>query len=235
VRLRSPPIKHVASWHRTDLARCSSWFRYRSLNGHKSYIEFDSQILEGSAIVDDPKGGWVGDVLKFWFEQTEPAQWFEKDPMFDASIRERFLGWHEILVSRGNKGLLADAQTALAAVIVLDQMSRNMFRDTPRAFATDPQALRVAEAAIARGFDARLTKDQRMFLYLPFEHSEDRQSQARSVALMASLGDPELQKWAEAHRAIVDRFGRFPHRNGVLGRISTPEETEFLKQPDSYF
>jgi uncharacterized protein (DUF924 family) len=118
---------------------------------------------------------------------------------------------------------------------VLDQMSRNMFRDTPRAFATDPQALWISQAAIVRGFDADLTKDQRMFLYLPFEHSEDRQTQARSAALMASLGDPELQKWAEAHRAIVDRFGRFPHRNSVLGRISTPEETEFLKQPGSSF
>ena len=183
--------------------------------------------MEGPAIVYDPKDGWVGDVLEFWFEQTDPDQWFEKDPTFDANIRERFLGLHEILASRGNNGLLADAQTALAAVIVLDQMSRNMFRDTPRAFATDPQALQVAEAAIARGFDAGLTKDER--------HSEDRQSQARSVALTASLGDPELQKWAGAHRAIIDRFGRFPHRNGVLGRISTPEETEFLKQPGSYF
>ena len=110
-----------------------------------------------------------------------------------------------------------------------------MFRDTPRAFAADPQALWVAEAAIVRGFDAGLTKDQRMFLYLPFEHAEDRQRQARSVALMASLGDPELQKWAEAHKAIVDRFGRFPHRNSILGRISTLEEAEFLAQPDSSF
>jgi uncharacterized protein (DUF924 family) len=191
--------------------------------------------LEGPAIADDPKDGWVAEILKFWFEQTEPNQWFEKDPTFDASIRQRFLGLHEILVPRGNNGLLADAQTALAAVIVLDQMSRNMFRDTPRAFAADPQALRVAQAAIVRGFDAGLTKNQRLFLYMPFEHAEDRHAQARSVALMASLGDPELQEWAEAHRKIVDRFGRFPHRNGILGRISTPEETEFLKQPDSYF
>ena len=98
--------------------------------------------------------------MKFWFEQTETDRWFEKDPTFDASIRERFLGLHEILVSRGNNGLLADAQTALAAVILLDQMSRNMFRDTPRAFAADPQALWVAEAAIAQGFDDGLTKDQ---------------------------------------------------------------------------
>jgi uncharacterized protein (DUF924 family) len=190
-------------------------------------------ILEGSAIVDDPRDGWVGDVLKFWFEQTEPDQWFEKDPAFDVSIRKRFLGLHESLISRESNGLLPDAQTA--AVIVLDQMSRNMFRDTPRAFAADPQALWVAEAAIVRGFDAGLTKDQRMFLYLPLQHSENRQSQARSVALTASLGDPELQKWAEAHRAIVDRFGRFPHRNRVLGRISTPDEAEFLKQPGGCF
>ena len=194
-----------------------------------------AQIREGPAIADDPKDDWVGDVLKFWFEVTEPDQWFEKDPTFDASIRERFLGLHEILASRGKKDLLDDAQTALAAVIVFDQMSRNMFRDTPRAFAADPLALWLAEAAIARGFDAGLTKDQRMFLYLPFQHSEDRQSQARSVALTASLGDPELQKWAEAHKAIIDRFGRFPHRNAVLGRISTAEETEFLKRPDSHF
>jgi len=191
--------------------------------------------LEGPTIADDPKYGWVGDVLKFWFEETDPDQWFKKDPTFDASIRERFLRLHEILACRGNNDLLADARTALAAVIVLDQMSRNMFRDTPRAFAADPLALWVAETAIARGFDAGLTKDERHFLYLPFQHSEDRQSQARAVALTASLGDPELQRWAEAHRAIVDRFGRFPHRNNVLGRISTPEETEFLKQADSSF
>jgi uncharacterized protein (DUF924 family) len=194
-----------------------------------------ASILEGPAIADDPEDGWVEKVLEFWFEQTAPDQWFEKDPAFDASVRERFLALHEILVSRGNAGLLGEPQTALAAVIVLDQMSRNMFRDTPRAFAADPQAFALAEAAIARGFDAALTKDQRMFLYLPFGHAEDRQSQARAVALTAALGDAELLKWAQAHKAIVDRFGRFPHRNGVLGRISTPEETEFLNQPGSSF
>jgi uncharacterized protein (DUF924 family) len=192
-------------------------------------------MLESSAIVDHPKDGWVQDVLKFWFEQTQPDQWFEKDPTFDATIRDRFLGLHEAVVFRDNNSLLADAQTALAAVIVLDQMSRNMFRGTPRAFASDEQALWLADAAIARGFDAGLSKDQRMFLYLPFEHAEDRRSQARCVELMASLGDPEVQKWAEAHRVIVDRFGRFPHRNAVLERVSTPEEIEFLKQPNSCF
>jgi uncharacterized protein (DUF924 family) len=181
------------------------------------------------------KTGGVQDVLKFWFEQTRPDQWLEKDPTFDATIRDRFLGLHEAVVFRDNNSLLADAQTALAAVIMLDQMSRNMFRGTPRAFAYDEQALWLADAAIARGFDGALSKDQRMFLYLPFEHAEDRRSQARCVELMASLGDPEVQKWAEAHRVIVDRFGRFPHRNAVLERVSTPEEIEFLKQPNSCF
>ena len=185
------------------------------------------------AVIMTEYDGWVGEVLKFWFEESEPSQWFVKDPRFDASIRKRFRGLYEMLVCCGNHGLLADAQTALAAVIVLDQMPRNMFRGTPRAFAADTQALRVAETALVRGFDAGLTKDQRLFLYLPFQHAEDRQLQARAVALTASLGNPALLKWAEAHRAIVDRFGRFPHRNGVLGRNSTPEETEFLKEPDS--
>jgi uncharacterized protein (DUF924 family) len=188
-----------------------------------------------SSIGASGSDGWVRDVLIFWFEETAPDQWFEKDPAFDARMRERFLGLHESLAARASDSFLTDAQTALAAVIVLDQMSRNMFRDTPRAFAADPLALAVAEAAIARGFDAGLTKDQRMFLYLPFEHAEDRALQARCVALMTRLGDPDLQKWADAHRAIIDRFGRFPHRNRVLGRSSTAEEIAFLKEPDSSF
>ena len=178
---------------------------------------------------------WVTDILSFWFEETRPEQWFKKDPAFDAAIRGRFLALHETLMARAQTELVSDARTALAGVIVLDQFSRNMFRDTPRAFAADPQALAVAQAALARGFEAALNKDERTFLYLPFEHSEDRAMQARSVALMASLGDGERSKWAEAHRAIIDRFGRFPHRNGVLGRTSTAEEQEFLKEPGSSF
>ncbi len=150
----------------------------------------------GPVIAGDLKEEWVADVLSFWFEQIAPDQWFEKNLILDASIRQRFLGVHESLLSHGKDDLLADAQTALAAVIVLDQMSRNMFRGTPRAFTADPQALRIARAAIDRGFDLGLAKKERLFLYLPFEHAEDRRAQERSVALMASLDDPELQKWA---------------------------------------
>lgn len=178
---------------------------------------------------------WPGDVLTFWFRDTPPEQWFKKDQAFDKAIRKRFLALHEVLTAKPTEGLFADARTALAAVIVFDQMSRNMFRDTPRAFATDPVALWIAQAAIAQGFDAGMTKDERSFLYLPFEHDEGAQSQAKCVALMATLQDPELSKWAEAHKAIIDRFGRFPHRNLILGRDSTAEEIEFLKQPGSSF
>jgi len=110
-----------------------------------------------------------------------------------------------------------------------------MFRNSPRAFATDKKAMGVAVAAVARGFDLQMTKDERMFCYLPFEHAEDPLQQARGVALMAALRDPELTKWARAHQAIIDRVGRFPHRNAVLGRPSTPEEVEFLKEPGSSF
>jgi uncharacterized protein (DUF924 family) len=148
---------------------------------------------------------------------------------------KRFLTLHEALASSDVALFLANPRTALAAIIVFDQMSRNMFRDMPRAFATDKLALSLAHDAIARGFEAGLTKDERMFLYLPFEHSEEAQAQARCVALMATLNDPELTKWAEAHQRIIDRFGRFPHRNSILGRDSTADETEFLKQPGSSF
>ncbi len=179
--------------------------------------------------------GWSNDVLNFWFGEAGPGRWFNQDAAFDDTVRQRFGALREALAICGNGLLIADPRTALAAVIVLDQMSRHMFRGTPGAFAADAQALFIAQEATARGFDAGLTKDERMFLYLPFEHAEDAEAQARCVALMATLDDPELTAWAEAHRRIIDRFGRFPHRNRVLGRTSTAEETEFLAQPGSSF
>jgi uncharacterized protein (DUF924 family) len=179
--------------------------------------------------------GWSNDVLKFWFDEAGSGRWFNKDTAFDDTVHQRFRALHEALATCDNDLLLVDPRTALAAVIVFDQMSRNIFRDTSRAFAADPRALSIAEQAITRGFDVRLTKDERMLLYLPFEHAENAEAQARCVTLMATLDDPELTKWAEAHRRIIDRFGRFPHRNRVLGRTSTPEETEFLAQPSSAF
>jgi uncharacterized protein (DUF924 family) len=178
---------------------------------------------------------WVRDVLAFWFEENQPEQWFKQDAAFDETVRRRFLELHERLATPLREELHRDPQRALATVIVLDQMSRNMFRGTPLAYASDALALSIAQDAIARGFDRGLTKEQRMFLYLPFEHAEDRRMQARCVELMASLDDPELSQWAEAHRAIIDRFGRFPHRNAILGRASTAEELQFLQQPGTSF
>ena len=131
--------------------------------------------------------------------------------------------------------LLADTKTALAAVIVLDQFSRNMFRGTPVAFANDAKALAIARKAIAKDFAVALSGDEQLFLYLPFEHQENVDAQARSVELISALGDPELTKYAQAHKDVIDRFGRFPHRNAILGRISTAEELEFLKGQGSSF
>jgi uncharacterized protein (DUF924 family) len=178
---------------------------------------------------------WIEDVLRFWFEEAGPKRWFEKSEPFDADVRRRFLALHEGLAARPSDTLRADARTALAAIIVFDQLPRNMFRGSPRAFATDAKALEIADAVVARGLDTGLSKDERHFCYLPFEHAEDAQAQARCVALMSALGDPELTKWAEAHKVVIDRFGRFPHRNAALGRASSAEEVEFLKQPDSSF
>lgn len=178
---------------------------------------------------------WAEDVLRFWFEETTSEEWFRKNAAFDQRLCQRFGNTHATVASLPLDQCLTDPRTALAAVIVLDQFPRNMFRSTPRAFATDAAALRLAEAAIAEGFDAQVPDQARLFFYLPFEHAEDAAHQARCVALMATLGDPELSKWAEAHKGIIDRFGRFPHRNAVLGRTSTAQELAFLDEPGSSF
>jgi uncharacterized protein (DUF924 family) len=177
---------------------------------------------------------WVGDVLRFWFEECVPEQWFKKDDAFDAALNGRFGSVHRHVAALAHEDCVRDADTALAAAIVLDQFSRNMFRGTPAAFASDPKAFGIAEPAVSRGLDRGLETERRQFFYLPFEHSEDAEVQKRSVALFATLG-PEALRWAEAHKVIIDRFGRFPHRNAILGRVSTPEEIEFLAGPNSSF
>jgi|SRR5689334_17552240 uncharacterized protein (DUF924 family) len=182
-----------------------------------------------------PGGTWARDVVRFWLEETAPEKWFQKDAALDATVRDRFAHTHEHVSNLPADDCLTDAQTAVAAVIVLDQFSRNMFRGTARAFTSDAQALRLAEAAIAKGFDRALAEPGRLFFYLPFEHAEDAAAQARCVTLMARLADPGLVKWAHAHKAIIDRFGRFPHRNAILGRTSTADELEFLTRPGSSF
>lgn len=179
----------------------------------------------------------ANEVLRFWFgEGAERGKahkrWFEKNAAFDAEVRERFLPLYEALA--GNEEWLARPEECLARIIVLDQFPRNMFRGSARAFATDAQALAAARHAVAHGFDRDLLPVERQFVYLPFEHSESLADQERACELMRPLGE-ELFDWALRHKQIIERFGRFPHRNAILGRESTPEELEFLKQPGSGF
>ena len=178
---------------------------------------------------------WIGEVIGFWFDELGPDAWFRKDAAVDQTIRKRFLILYEVLAKRLAAEALASPERALATVLVLDRFRRNLFRGSAQAFATDVLGREVSRGAIAKGFEKSFGKDQRLFLYLPFEHSEDKADQARSVELISSLGDPDLADWAVRHKAVVDRFGRFPHRNAVLGRASTPEEEAFLIKPGSSF
>jgi uncharacterized protein (DUF924 family) len=177
---------------------------------------------------------WIDDVLGFWFSEIPREAWFRKDDAFDKKIATRFGELHEQISRNPPPDVSNSPEAALAAVIVLDQFSRNMFRGTPKAFASDALALRIAQGAIDARFDQRLTQDQRVFLYLPFEHSEDRTAQARSLELYTALGVADYLPYAKGHKDIIDRFGRFPHRNAILGRISTPEEVEFMKTHKGY-
>ena len=181
------------------------------------------------------------EVLEFWFGAPSSRErgrrrksWFQKSEPFDAEIRRRFFANWE----RAARGELDPWRTtplaSLALIVTLDQFPRNMFRGTARAFATDPPALAAARSMIAMEFDRLLSPVERLFSYLPFAHAEDLSAQRRSLALFQGL-DPEDMRSAKRHYEIIARFGRFPHRNAVLGRRSTPDETEFLKQPGSSF
>jgi uncharacterized protein (DUF924 family) len=172
---------------------------------------------------------WVEEVLRFWFQELGEALWFVTNDELDCKIRVRFLALHERIVNIAvpdNSG----ARVLLAAVIVLDQFSRNMFRGTPRAFAADTIARTLARRAIALGFDVPMAQEERYFMYLPFEHSEDREDQAFAVRLIGQLGNEDWTRYALAHQATIDRFGRFPHRNAALGRTSRPDELPFVDQ-----
>lgn len=170
---------------------------------------------------------WAEQVSHYWFEELRPAAWFRKDTRVDDTIRERFGALHDE-VAQIRPEQLATSRECLAAVIVLDQFSRNLFRGSPRSFATDALALAISQHAIAAGLDQQLDRQQRWFLYMPFQHSEDRAVQARSIQLFTQLGDRENLGYAQRHKEVIDRFGRFPHRNEVLGRVSTPEELQFI-------
>ncbi len=177
----------------------------------------------------------INQILDFWFKALEPKQWFVKDLTLDSEIKQRFEAIYVDIVAGKCKDWESSPEGCLALVIVLDQLSRNMFRDTPQAFAADSQALQMAERAIELGFDALLNETQRRFLYMPFMHSENPQTHEKAVELFTALGNEMTLEYEYKHKAIIDRFGRYPHRNEILRRISTPEEIEFLSGPDSSF
>ena len=174
-------------------------------------------------------------VLSFWFEHHGPDQWWAKDPAFDEAIRTAF----GVLHARAACGELYDWRVGpegrLAEIIVLDQFSRNLYRDDPRAFACDGMALALAQEAVRIGADQAVPLEQRSFFYMPYEHSESPRIHALAVPLFESLGDPKSLDYELRHKAIIDRFGRYPHRNKTLSRTSTAEEIAFLETPGSSF
>ncbi|QQE66233.1 membrane protein [Leptolyngbya sp. BL0902] len=178
----------------------------------------------------------MDDVLTFWFKDLQPQQWWAADPAFDAQLRERF--WD--LLQRAAAGELwpwrATAAGRLAEIIVLDQFSRNIYRQTPQAFAQDGMALVLAQEAVAAGALADLADPmERAFLLMPYMHSESKPIHAQAEPLFQEHTPADNLDFERRHRAIIDRFGRYPHRNAILGRASTEEELEFLKQPGSRF
>lgn len=184
------------------------------------------------------------DVLAFWFgdppSDTARGEWFRKDAAFDAQVQQRFGAALELALAGGLRQWDAEPPGALARIVVLDQFTRNAFRGTARAFAGDALALAAARELVRSGGDRLLPPLQRWFAYLPFEHAEDLGSQAQSIALFTALAaaDPvaeDARVWAVKHRDVVQRFGRYPHRNALLGRVSTAEEEAFLREPGSSF
>ncbi|OKH20139.1 hypothetical protein NIES593_19810 [Hydrococcus rivularis NIES-593] len=186
------------------------------------------------------------DILEFWFGKPKAAnygklhkEWFIKNINFDKEVRSRFLETYQKAASGKLNSWQESPLSCLALIIVLDQFPRNMFRDKPQAFATDELALKFAKYACDRDFDKELLSVQRWFIYCPFEHSENLEDQQKAVELFSTLkDDPDSASaidYAYRHLEVIKRFGRFPHRNKILGRQSTPEEEEFLKQPGSSF
>jgi uncharacterized protein (DUF924 family) len=175
------------------------------------------------------------DIIKFWFEEIEEAFWWKKDEGFDQLLRDRFSTIHQQARQGELSTWRATAQGRLAEIIVLDQFSRNMFRDTPQAFAYDGIALVLAQEAIAANADAQLTAKEKSFLYMPFMHSESLAIHEVAVALFEKNGNEGSLNFELKHKHIIEKFGRYPHRNSILGRASTEEEIAFLSQPNSSF
>lgn len=199
------------------------------------------RVSQGQNLMSQAK-----EILDFWFGKPDEADygkshkvWFIKNPEFDREVRSRFLNDYQQAAAGQLEDSKASPHSCLALIILLDQFPRHMFRGQPQAFATDPQALAAAKHAVFKGFDKELLPIQRQFIYLPFEHSESLADQHQCIELYSTLKDyPECASgldYALRHLKVIERFGRFPHRNEILGRQTTPQEAEFLKQPGSSF
>jgi uncharacterized protein (DUF924 family) len=182
--------------------------------------------IDEVALINPPPANWASQLLHFWFADHGEADWFKGGPEFDAEVTARFDGWRDALRSQTVEHFLINPDTALAAILLFDQIPRNAHRGSAEAFATDHIALALAKSAAAAGLDSGLDNDQRLFAYLPFEHSEDADDQRESVRLISALGDDRLTQFARDHQAMIDEFGRFPHRNAALGRADRPGEAE---------
>lgn len=180
------------------------------------------------------KQDWAEQVISFWFEEIQPQQWFAPSIELDTEIRERFLSLYEEISRSVPRVAYSDARAALAAIIILDQFPRNMFRGQPKAFATDALACALTRNAVQKELDRQLSQDERRFLYMPLMHSEILADQEWGVSLFRALGDETSLKYAIEHRDIIEQFGRFPHRNRILGRQSSEREQTFLQSANSY-
>ena len=177
---------------------------------------------------------WVEEVIRYWFDAAGPAHWFAGAEAIDAQIRGRFLQLHERIAAHDER-VPATQRALLAAVIVLDQFSRHLFRGAPRAYAADHLARRLSTDAMAQGFDVAMNAEERLFLYMPFEHSEDPADQALAVHLIERLGNEQWTLDAVKHKEVIDRFQRFPHRNAILNRQSSADEIALLLEPGDGF
>lgn len=171
----------------------------------------------------------VTDVLTFWFDEVTPKQKFTKDPAFDAVIKDRFEVSYWQIINGDTSDWRATPAGRLAEIIVLDQFARNMFRDQAQAFAGDALALELAEAALAAGADTAVSPEQQLFFYMPYMHSESPAVHERAVQIFSDYGNEMNLEFEMKHKAIIDEFGRYPHRNAALGRESTPEEIKWLE------
>jgi uncharacterized protein (DUF924 family) len=174
-------------------------------------------------------------ILHFWFEEIDSSLWFAKDENFDHQVRARFSDVYDKIRNDKTSAWRETAEGSLAEIIVLDQFSRNMFRDKPQSFAADLQALQLSMEAVRKGMDQKIPILRRAFIYMPYMHSEDLEVHEEAVKLFSQLGLESNLKFELKHKKIIERFGRFPHRNEILNRKSTVEEVEFLKGPNSSF